>query len=128
MKKCSGCKLELPLSSFHKHVGRKFGVTEYCKTCRNERMIDKRYNLKPGQKQAILEKQNGVCGICKNPETSGYREMERRDLAIDHCHKTGTIRGLLCTNCNNGIGRFKDSIELLKNAVIYLQRIEDEKQ
>lgn len=43
-------------------------------------------------------------------------------LAVDHCHKTGKIRGLLCVNCNQGIGKFKDSVFLLEAAIKYLQK------
>jgi hypothetical protein len=43
-----------------------------------------------------------------------------KELAIDHCHKTGKIRGLLCKNCNQGLGQFKDNIDLLLSAAKYL--------
>lgn len=57
--------------------------------------------------------QNDLCAIC------GKKEL-KKSLAIDHDHKTGDVRGLLCQKCNRGIGCFNDSIELLKNASHYL--------
>jgi hypothetical protein len=66
----------------------------------------------------MLKNQNSRCKIC------GISEDElNRVLYIDHDHKTNKVRGLLCTSCNNGIGQFKDSIELLKNAVNYLESV-----
>ena len=47
---------------------------------------------------------------------------EKNALTVDHNHVTGQIRGLLCTNCNLGIGNFKDKTELLKNAIKYLEK------
>jgi len=58
--------------------------------------------------------QGGVCKICLQPEATG------RNLSIDHDHTTGKVRGLLCSNCNNGLGRFGDSIERLAAAQRYL--------
>ena len=43
-------------------------------------------------------------------------------LVVDHCHKTGKIRGLICDSCNVGLGRFKDNIDNLKNAIKYLEK------
>lgn len=62
----------------------------------------------------LLLKQGGVCAICKTITEGKY-------LYIDHCHVSGKIRGLLCNNCNVALGYLKDSIELLKNSIIYLE-------
>ncbi len=64
----------------------------------------------------LLENQNGCCGICKK----SIEELDRK-LFIDHCHDTGEIRGLLCHNCNIGLGAFKDSKDSLIAAVKYLK-------
>lgn len=70
-----------------------------------------------------LKEQNGVCAICKEPETAVIRG-KTISLAVDHCHNTGSARGLLCTKCNQGLGMFKDKIDILESAVRYLQRSE----
>ena len=75
----------------------------------------------------MLEEQNNVCAICKNPEVKIFKKTGKLvDFCVDHCHKTGKIRGLLCWNCNTSIGKFKDSIEILQNAIDYLKKNQDE--
>jgi len=60
--------------------------------------------------------QRGKCKICREPERiTGQR------LAVDHCHKTKRVRGLLCSACNQGLGRFRDNPELLRRAAGYLE-------
>ena len=111
MKKCRCCNISKPLSEFHKHKGRNLGVTDCCKPCRNTKIVEKRHGLPDGGLEELKIKQNFKCAICK----------EQTDLAVDHCHNSMKIRGLLCNNCNNGLGRFKDSTELLENAIKYLK-------
>ncbi len=65
--------------------------------------------------------QNGLCAICNQPETA-FMKNKIMYLAVDHDHKTGKIRGLLCSNCNNGLGRFYDNVELLQNAIGYIEK------
>lgn len=67
----------------------------------------------------LYKNQNGVCAVCKNPETA-TRKGVLKSLAVDHDHKTGKIRGLLCSDCNTGIGKLKDSVEVLQSAIRYL--------
>jgi hypothetical protein len=69
--------------------------------------------------QEMLAKQNGLCAICQKPETV-VRQKRLLALAIDHDHVTKKIRGLLCSNCNQGLGRFKDNPSLLIAAAGYL--------
>lgn len=76
----------------------------------------RRHGLTQEQHETLLESQGGVCAICKSCCPSG------RSLAIDHCHDTGKVRGLLCMRCNHGIGSLRDSVELLNAAAMYLQR------
>jgi len=63
----------------------------------------------------LLESQNGVCAICGEPCKTGRR------LAIDHSHKNKNRRGLLCHNCNRGLGMFDDDIVRLRRAIQYLE-------
>lgn len=69
----------------------------------------------------LLEEQKGVCAICLHPETSVLRGHVRR-LAVDHDHKTGRVRALLCFRCNAGIGRFREDTEVLIRAASYLRQ------
>lgn len=70
----------------------------------------------------MLEEQNGVCAICRCKEKIINKNGKKWLLAIDHNHKTGKIRGLLCNSCNIGLGRFNEDIKLLKKAIEYLRR------
>lgn len=71
----------------------------------------------------LLDGQDGVCMICMSPLVL-YAATERHKAAhVDHDHKSGQIRGILCNNCNNGLGRFKDDPDLLRAAVWYLTRL-----
>lgn len=66
--------------------------------------------------------QEGKCKICNHPETmASANKKSIKRLAIDHCHKTQKIRGLLCHHCNVSIGGFKESIETLESAINYLK-------
>lgn len=71
----------------------------------------------------MLAAQKGVCAICGNPET-GKRNGKIRLLAIDHCHDSKKVRGLLCGNCNPMIGYAGERIEVLENAIVYLREHE----
>jgi len=69
----------------------------------------------------MLEKQGGVCAICKQPETFMHPKAKRvARLAVDHCHDTGKVRGLLCAKCNRGLGYFRHNVAYLRNAEEYL--------
>lgn len=72
-----------------------------------------------------LEKQNGVCAICKEPETTVIRNKVI-SMPVDHDHVTGSPRGLLCTKCNRGLGLFRDKIDVLNSAISYLQTFDRE--
>lgn len=73
------------------------------------------FNISIEEYNQMITKQNGVCKLCKLPCPTG------RNLAVDHCHKTGKVRGLLCVNCNKGIGLLKDDPYLLRSAASYLE-------
>ena len=81
-----------------------------------------RFKLLPETYYSMLEKQNGLCAICKNPETQLKKKSNKvKMLSVDHCHLTGKIRGLLCHKCNTGLGSFKDSETILSSAINYLK-------
>lgn len=128
MRPCSSCKLPKADSEFYKDATRPSGFYRYCKVCSNEkRRLDAKRNpdkyrnsrlkhyfgITMEQYRKLLKSQKDVCAICSQPE-------QKKLLAVDHDHRTGKIRGLLCSNCNMGLGKFKDDKELLKKAVLYL--------
>ena len=84
----------------------------------NQRM--RKYGLTIEQYESMLRQQHGGCAICGQQPKGGSGSASR--LHVDHCHKTGLVRGLLCGNCNHGIGKFKDSVELIEAAAMYLRR------
>ena len=71
-----------------------------------------------------LKKQKGLCLICEKPEKR-KRNGRVMSLHVDHCHKTGKVRGLLCSNCNSALGKFGDSIKRLRKAIAYLEYSRD---
>lgn len=75
------------------------------------------------QYETLVKDHDGKCAICGMPETRkcSKNKGEILRLGIDHCHDTNTVRGLLCHNCNTGIGKFKDDIEVMFNAIHYLE-------
>ena len=76
--------------------------------------LKRKYGLLFQDYNQLFELQNGKCLICNNIEN-------KRLLSVDHDHKTGKIRGLLCSNCNTGLGNFKDNSILLEKAIKYLK-------
>jgi hypothetical protein len=83
--------------------------------------LRKLYGISELQYRDMLEKQNHRCAICKNPETSVIRG-QTLSLAVDHCHDTRVVRGLLCSNCNTAIGLLKHDPRLLTSAIDYLRK------
>lgn len=79
------------------------------------------YKIDLEQYNKMLINQKYVCAICKKQETGKHQNGKTKHLAVDHCHITGKIRGLLCTNCNKGLGMFKDKISSLEEAIEYLK-------
>jgi hypothetical protein len=81
-----------------------------------ERELAKKFGITADEYKSLLTKQDGVCAICKKECKSGRR------LAVDHCHSTGVVRGLLCTKCNTAIGSLEESEVLFISALEYLKR------
>lgn len=79
------------------------------------------YGITLEEYDQMLEDQDGVCAICRCPPTY-ERNGKVLALHVDHDHKTGEVRGLLCHTCNLGLGRFKDNPALLRDAAQYLEK------
>lgn len=80
-----------------------------------DQQLQKKYGITEEIYEKILKAQNGRCAICKC-------QQHYQRLAVDHDHKTGQVRGLLCVQCNRGLGRFFDSELRLRNAADYIAR------
>lgn len=78
-------------------------------------MLRRQYGMTLEEYESMAQEQGGVCKICCGPPTS-------RGLVVDHCHKTGKVRGLLCSTCNTALGQFRDDLWTLYRAVSYLER------
>ena len=128
---CSKCGQDKPtdLFSINRRDSRGFSYNckqcesakqkEYYKATRDKRLEYRRkylYGVDEEVYQVLLKQSGGVCEICKEECVSG------RALAVDHCHNSQEVRGLLCTNCNTALGSFKDDIDLMKKAIEYLER------
>jgi hypothetical protein len=89
---------------------------------RNRRRVLMKYDLPEGGYDAMLKAQDGKCGICKSTEPRSRSDK----FHIDHCHKTGKVRKLLCGPCNTGIGSLGDNPDLLRKAAVYIESERDE--
>lgn len=78
--------------------------------------LQKKYGMSLAEFDALFESQGKVCAICKTSD------FGKRGTFVDHCHKTGAVRGVLCCDCNFGIARLKDDPSILQAAISYLQK------
>lgn len=143
LKRCTKCEQALDRSNFSVDRSKKDGLHPQCSPCRSEARAGKwsgperiEYNRRWREKNAdrfrwyqlkyqygitkedyeeLLEKQNGVCAICEQEDDGD------RPLAVDHCHETDAVRGLLCFRCNMAIGYFQDDPRRLEAAARYLE-------
>ena len=124
-KWCARCRQELPTGAFGKNRSSRDGRTTYCLPChaaagretrdraggsRNYH-LKRRYGITAAEYDAMVEAQGGLCVLCR----------ERPPEHVDHDHMTGTIRGVLCSCCNQGLGNFRDSIATMRAAIDYLE-------
>jgi hypothetical protein len=138
MKTCKVCGESKPLDHFYvqEKDGRSYHHS-YCKPCHKEarrqwhftaagqkahrrQTLRQKYDVSLEEYANLLASQNGVCAICQEPEKAKNRAGSIRLLAVDHCHASGKIRGLLCFECNRGLGAFRDNPKLLSDAIDYL--------
>lgn len=127
-KICNSCKKEKSLGEFHKNKSNKDGRQTHCKKCRNtyakqpyvqkqrsrqghKGHLKHRYNMTLEQYDKMFKKQDGVCAMC------GGINLDGRRLTVDHNHKTGKIRELLCAKCNSRLGVVENTkwLQLAKN-------------
>jgi hypothetical protein len=132
-KICRDCQVEKSETDFPKAKKNKDGLHSYCRKCNSARTVKspgykdsvrkahlkRAYKITPEQYQEMFDKQGGLCRICQSSD-NGHRSH----LSIDHDHTTGKVRGLLCHDCNLGLGKFKDDTHRLKMAIMYLSLTE----
>jgi len=119
-KYCNGCQEIKPLFEFLVcSTGRKLAST-YCILCQRSRHLQQKYGITLKEYKKLFKKQSGQCAICGtiDPKSTG----KYNTFSIDHDHKTGKIRGLLCSNCNCGLGFFDDNPRTLIAAANYLMQ------
>lgn len=145
-KSCSKCGEEKALDAFYTH--KVYGRRAECNACnkayrsteaykaaqrirsKNWRVANpksmatvrrknhlKKYGLTPERYAEMLAQQSGGCAICTNPP----EESPKGVLFVDHDHKSGAVRKLLCGNCNNALGHMRDDPALLERAAAYLR-------
>jgi len=139
-KKCYDCSKVLPVSEFYKNSAREDGLGVYCKKCeyarqkkyrakhpkktKNKRCneyLKRTYGLTLEEYDQMVAKQKNRCAICGKPESRSIKGAVPR-LGIDHNHKTGEIRELLCYSCNLALGYANDDPELLRRMIAYLEK------
>lgn len=98
-------------------------VEKHGKEKRNTLEIIRRRGITLDAYEEMFLKQDSKCAICNKAETrAGRTKGTVTRLCVDHCHKTNTVRGLLCHACNTAIGKFKDNVDLMEKAIRYLRR------
>lgn len=93
-----------------------------------DRFREKKYGIAPGEVERMVAEQGGVCAVCRKPFRRSKKFPDRLRTAVDHCHKTGAVRGILCIGCNAAIGRLGDTAEALIRAAEYLVAFEEKRK
>lgn len=137
-KTCNRCKVEKELKEFNFNKCGKYGVQSYCRPCQKiigdtwvkankiqhrESSLRRVYGLAPGSYDRMAKEQDYRCGICGTSRVSPKSSR----FHVDHDHITDKVRGLLCSECNTGLGKLGDSIESLELALKYLKKYADAK-
>ena len=144
IKWCPVCKTEKPLVEYSivkigKRKGHPVGA---CKICRSElhktrtrkdptvyeriewpSKLKKYYGITVADYENMLQAQSGKCAICKSSTSSSrnYKRSLNAKFAVDHCHQTKKVRGLLCTKCNRALGLLNDDVESVLRMAEYLK-------
>lgn len=116
VSKCKSCLTEMAKGNRRKRIARGVNVYEDIEWPSKLRRI---YGIEPEDYYRMIREQGGGCAICGSI-TSGYRGKKK--LAVDHCHSTGFVRGILCMKCNKALGLFNDNIEVILRAASYLAK------
>jgi len=136
IKFCKSCRQDKPLTEFHYSYKNKAKNKAYpdtlCKVCKTiqtktwfqanrekairyntKSKLKNRYGMEIEQYDLMVVAQNNLCAICNQPQA-------RRNLAVDHCHQTNRVRGLLCDKCNLALGLINDNLDVVESIKRYL--------
>lgn len=128
-KLCTACKQSKNVTEFKTNKNGKFGRYSICKQCDSDRArfrytngdsyairLKKLYNLSIKEYDELYAEAGGKCQCC------GIEEIKlNKRLAVDHCHETGKIRGLLCSKCNTALGQLNDNLDTIASLYSYLK-------
>lgn len=137
---CRGCNVTKPIDGFKKDKTCANGYRHVCIDCfrasqrdrhvagksspeymaklkeiRRRHDLKSKYGMSEDEYVSLFESQDGKCWICQCVS-------EKKRLSVDHSHSSGRVRGLLCMDCNQALGKFKDSTALLSKAIEYLKK------
>lgn len=123
-KRCGKCKEIKSTRAFARNKSRKAGIHNECKECQATYnriwFARKNYGISDAHARRIVDlirSGEAFCEICGENLI-----LSKTGYSIDHCHMTNKVRGLLCRNCNNGLGHFKDDLYSLEKAQQYLRK------
>ncbi|MFC5955942.1 endonuclease VII domain-containing protein [Streptomyces pratens] len=116
-KRCPQCEAVKPHTEWERNSSSSDGRSSYCRDCRAERnrisCFKRKYGLAPAELDAMVAEQHGLCCIC----------LAAPAAHVDHCHRTGRVRGVLCFSCNAALGQFKDRPDAIRRAAAYVEGI-----
>ncbi|MER5933110.1 endonuclease VII domain-containing protein [Streptomyces sp. NPDC002054] len=114
-KLCRTCGEVKPHGEWYRRKSAPDGLSSRCKACRKPRdregHLKRKYGITEAERDAMVRAQGGLCIIC----------LRAPAAHVDHCHKTGRVRGVLCLNCNTGLGLLKESPDRIRRAIQYLE-------
>jgi hypothetical protein len=131
---CNRCGMKKDLKNFYKSSKNIVGLSWECRDCLRKRKIDSEGHYKTNKRKAFLAYRKRIFGLSEQDLSDLFISQRGAckicrvafiidDYHIDHCHKSGKVRGLLCRRCNTGIGFFDDDTTLLESAIKYLKGV-----
>ena len=125
LRKCRKCGLEAnvleDLQMFRTNNKLKYNKDNMCNDCQSTHSraghLIRTYGITVDDYNMMYKDQQGKCKICDTDEL----RKDNKHMCVDHCHETGVVRGLLCHDCNTGLGKFKDREDLLLKSILYLK-------
>ncbi|WUC83619.1 endonuclease VII domain-containing protein [Streptomyces sp. NBC_00536] len=114
-KLCTRCVEVKPHSEYHRKASASDGLNTRCKACRAAEgragHLKRKYGITEAERDQMVADQGGLCCLC----------LRAPAVHVDHCHKTGRVRGVLCFNCNAGLGLLKENPDRILRAAEYLE-------